>query len=467
MLPVVAIVGRPNVGKSTLFNQLTRTREALVADQPGLTRDRQYGTVRHPEHPFVVIDTGGLASDAGRIGKLIADQADRAMEEADVVVLLLDARDGLTPEDELITSKVRTLNREVICVVNKTDGLDPIVATGEFHRLGLGNPVPIAAAHRRGLGALMERLAACFHSLERIGESQTLDETPRVKVGIVGRPNVGKSTLVNQLVGEERVVAHDMPGTTRDSIFVPFERGRTAYTLIDTAGVRRRARVSETAEKFSIVKTLQAIEASNVIVLMLDALEGIAEQDLRLLGHVLNAGRALVIAINKWDAADKEAQALALKDRDRRLVFVDYASVVTISAANGQGVGRLMRTVNDAWRAATRKMPTPELTRLLEQAVTQHPPPIVRGRRVNLRSAHQGGSNPPRIVLHGTQAEALPNSYQRYLTRVFREAYKLHGTPIKLELRSGENPFHGRKNKLTKRQVSKRRRLMRHVKGKR
>lgn len=467
MLPVVAIVGRPNVGKSTLFNQLTRTRDALVADQPGLTRDRQYGTVRHPEHPFVVIDTGGLASSNGRIGELIASQVDRAMAEADTLILLLDARDGLTPEDELIAAKVRTLGRDVVVVVNKIDGLDPLVATGEFHRLGLGNPIPIAAAHRRGLSFLMEQLSATFDTTTACIEDELGNDPQRIKVGIVGRPNAGKSTLVNQLVGEERVVTHDMPGTTRDSIFVPFERGRTAYTLIDTAGVRRRARVSETAEKFSIVKTLQAIEAANVIVLMLDALEGIAEQDLRLLGHVLDAGRALVLAINKWDAADKDARAHVMRDRDRRLVFVDYASVTTLSAATGYGVGTLMRAVNDAWRAATRKMPTPELTRLLEQAVAQHPPPIARGRRIKLRYAHQGGSNPPRIVLHGTQVEALPEGYQRFLARVFREAYNLHGTPIKLELKSGDNPFHGRKNKLTKRQANKRRRLMRHVKSKR
>lgn len=464
MLPVVAIVGRPNVGKSTLFNQLTRSREALVADQPGLTRDRQYGTVRHDTRPFVLIDTGGLVSNADPLEQLIASQAAYAMDEADLIALVLDGREGLTPEDESIASQIRQTGHAVVPVVNKTDGLDPILACGEFHKLGLGEPIPIAAAHRRGLSKLIERFTQQWRG--PIPEVETTQDEygSRIKISVVGRPNVGKSTLVNRLAGEARVVTHDMPGTTRDSIFVPFERQGVNYTLIDTAGVRRRSRVSDTAEKFSIVKTLQAIETANVVVLMLDTLNGISEQDLRLLGHVLQSGRALVLAFNKWDAADKALQATMLRERDRRLVFVDYATVQTVSARTGHGVAALMRAVNEAWQAAKRKMPTPELTRLLEQAVVQHPPPVIHGRRIKLRYAHQGGSNPPRIVLHGTQVEALPSSYKRFLIGVFRKAYQLHGTPIKLELRSSDNPFRGRKNKLTKRQLNKRRRLMRHVK---
>ena len=481
VLPVVAIVGRPNVGKSTLFNQLTRTREALVADEAGLTRDRQYGTVRHMERPFVVVDTGGLATQSDRIGQLIGQQAERAMEEADAILLLLDGREGLTPEDEHIAAKVRTVGCPVLPVVNKIDGLNSELVTGEFHALGLGDLHPISAAHARGLRSLGDAVLACLPPLfdlrsvrgsdpgcdRQEAEAPAHRQASTVRVAIVGRPNVGKSTLVNQLVGEVRVVAHDMPGTTRDSIYVPFSRGGRSYTLIDTAGVRRRPRVHETIEKFSVIKTLQAIEAANVVVLMLDATEGLAEQDLRILGHVLDAGRALVLAINKWDAADRDNRSVIEKECDRRLRFVDYATVQNISATLGSGVGALMRSVNAAWQAATAKLPTPELTRLLADAVAKHPPPLVRGRRIKLRYAHQGGVNPPRIVIHGSQTEALPASYQRYLTRVFRDTFKLYGTPVALELRTGENPFKDRQNTLSKRQQQKRRRLMKHVKKRR
>ncbi|MGK0168626.1 MAG: GTP-binding protein, partial [Gammaproteobacteria bacterium] len=458
MLPVVAIVGRPNVGKSTLFNQLTRTREALVHNEAGLTRDRQYGMVRHGERPYVVIDTGGIATHPDRIGELISQQAFIAMDEADVIVLLLDGRDGLTPEDESIAAKVRTLGQPILAVVNKTDGINPDTAIVDFHRLGLGEPLPIAAAQARGMRTLSELLLEHFPAAPDNSEEQqdSASEDYRTKVAIVGRPNVGKSTLVNRLVGEERVVAHDMPGTTRDSIYVPFERGKSTYTLIDTAGVRRRARVSETAEKFSIIKTLQAIEAANVVVLMLDAQLSVAEQDLRLLGHVLDAGRALVIAINKWDAADQDMRDHVESECDRRLRFIEFASRKTISAETGDGLGGLMLAVDQAWQASIRKLPTPELTRVLANATEKHPPPLSKGRRVKLRYAHQGGSNPPRIIIHGSQTDAVSANYERYLMRIFRDVFNLHGTPVKIEFRTGDNPFKDRKNTLTKRQVDKR-----------
>jgi GTP-binding protein len=468
LLPVVAIVGRPNVGKSTLFNRLTRSREALVADVPGLTRDRRYGTVRDAPRPFVVIDTGGLAAEADAIGRMVEAQVELALDESDLVLLLLDARDGLTAEDERIAGRVRGRGAGIVAVLNKIDGLDPDLAAAEFHRLGLGPVHPIAAVHGHGVGALVEALAAALPATPE-GESEEALEAgpPAIRVAVVGRPNVGKSTLVNALVGAPRVLAHDEPGTTRDSVLVPFERGGRRFVLIDTAGVRRRSRVAVVVEKFSVVKTLQAIDHAHVVLLMADAAAGLVEQDLRLLGHVLDAGRGLVVALNKWDAADEEQRRAIRSECDRRLGFAGHPRLHPLSARRGTGLGALTRSVERTHVAARADLATPDLTRVLARAVAENPPPVVGGRRAKLRYAHQGGTNPPRIVIHGNRTETLPDAYRRYLMRKFREAFDLEGTPVRLELRSAENPFRDRSNPLTARQREKRRRLMRHVKRKR
>ena len=466
LLPVVAIVGRPNVGKSTLFNRLTRSRDALVHDEPGLTRDRRYGTVRDAPVPFVVVDTGGLAGEEDPLTRLIEAQVEHAVAESDLTMLLLDARDGLTPGDERIAARLRRSGIQTVPVLNKVDGLDADAAAAEFHALGLGPPHPIAASHGHGVRDLLEALSLELPAppadlgVEDAGESGSLP----IKVAIVGRPNVGKSTLVNALVGAPRVLAHDAPGTTRDSVFVPFERRGRRFVLIDTAGVRRRGRVIEAIEKFSVVKTLQAIDVANVVVLMLDATQGLAEQDLRLLGHVIDAGRGLVIGLNKWDAAGEDERSGIRRECERRLAFVEYARTHAISARRGSGLDALLTSVERTHAAARADLATPELTRVLIRAVAEHPPPLAAGRRPKLRYAHQGGTNPPRIVIHGNRTETLPAAYLRYLMRAFREAFDLSGTPIKLELRSGENPFRDRPNALSRRQREKKRRLMRHVK---
>jgi GTP-binding protein len=458
---VVAIVGRPNVGKSTLFNRLTRTRQALVADEPGLTRDRQYGRARVGERQWLVVDTGGLTESAEGLAPFVARQALQAIEEADVVLLVVDARSGLTPADEASVARLRPYGRRVLLVINKAEGLDPGVAGAEFHRLGLGEPVAVSAAHGDGISRLVEAVEA---TLPEASGSETGGEGAEgVRVAVVGRPNVGKSTLVNRMVGEERVLTYDAPGTTRDSILVPFERDGRPYALIDTAGVRRRARVAEVIEKFSVIKALQAIEAANVVVVLFDAREGLTEQDLHLLGHVLEAGRALVLAVNKWDGLAADQRARVRYEIERRLDFIDYARMHFVSALHGSGVGDLFGSIDRAWAAASRKLPTPVLTRLLQDAVAAHAPPLVRGRRVKLRYAHQGGQNPPVIVIHGNQADELPESYRRYLIRRFREALALEGTPVRLELRTGANPFAGRHNVLTPRQSRHRQRLIRHA----
>jgi len=461
MIPVIALVGRPNVGKSTLFNRLTRSRDALVADAPGLTRDRRYGRGIHHGRPFMVIDTGGVSGEAEGLDQRITEQAMKAVDEADVVFFLVDARGGLTAGDEAIAETLRQRGKSVVLVVNKAERLDPQLAGAEFHALGLGEPHPISAEHGQGVGALLEETLARFPEPEPSPE----DEAERGPVvAVVGRPNVGKSTLINRLVGEERVVAYDRPGTTRDAIDVPFRWEGKDYTLVDTAGVRRRSRVDEAVEKFSIVKTLQAIDRANVVVLVVDAREGLVDQDLHLLGYVLDAGRALVIAINKWDGLDREHKARVKADVQRRLGFADFAEILYISALHGTGVGHLMEVVDEAFASAVRRFPTPQLTRLLEDAVSQHPPPLVRGRRIKLRYAHQGGANPPLIVIHGNQVERVPAAYRRYLANTFRKHLGLTGTPLRIEFKGGENPFAGRRNRLTERQIRKRRRLMRHVK---
>lgn len=472
MLPVIALVGRPNVGKSTLFNRLTRTRDALVADQPGLTRDRKYGVGRIGAHPYLVVDTGGISGDKEGIDGLMEQQVQAAIGEADHLIFLLDGKDGLTAGDEIIAEQLRRTGKPLTVAINKSENLDRTTAGVDFYALGLGEPVPIAAVHGRGVKPLINAVLATLVVEQAatdgtVGSIDASHEEQGVQVAVVGRPNVGKSTLINRLLGEERVVAFDLPGTTRDSIFIPFEHDDKNYTLIDTAGVRRRAKVNEAIEKFSIIKTLQAIEQANVVMLVLDAHQGISEQDATLAGHILESGRALVVAINKWDGLDPDERERIKSEMLRRLPFLSFAEWRFISALHGSGVGHLMAAVDAAYQAAMVDMRTPDLTRILEEAVMEHQPPLVRGRRIKLRYAHQGGKNPPLIVVHGNQTADVPATYQRYLANRYRQAFDLHGTPLRIEFRTGENPFEGRRNKLTKRQQDKRRRMMKHVKKRR
>ena len=446
MLPVIALVGRPNVGKSTLFNLVTRSRDALVADVPGLTRDRQYGFGKIGPRPYVVVDTGGLDAEENGIMGLMAQQTLKAFEEADAAVFLVDGRAGLTGADQAIASQLRRSGKPLYLAVNKTEGMEKAIVTSEFHALGLGEPHPIAAAHGHGVADLMQDI---LDALPPDSDAPPPDEQSRIQVAVIGRPNVGKSTLINRLVGEERLVAFDQPGTTRDSIFVPFERDGQAYTLIDTAGVRRRARVNEMIEKFSVIKTLQAIDRANVVIAVLDAREGVADQDATLLGLAVERGRALVIAVNKWDGLDADQRNNVKRLIDLKLPFLDFAKLFFISALHGTGVGDVMRAVNAAYRAANREIATPEMTRVLEAAVKQHQPPLIKGRRIKLRYAHQGGRNPPIIVIHGNQTESVPQTYQRYLANTFREAFDLYGTPVRIEFRTGSNPYSERRKKLT------------------
>jgi GTP-binding protein len=468
MLPVITLVGRPNVGKSTLFNRLTQSRDALVSDFPGLTRDRQYGIGRIGPRRYLVVDTGGISGDAQGVEALMQRQVQLAITEADQVLFLVDAQDGCTPGDFAIAEGLRRLGKPLTLVVNKSDVGDPELLAAEFHALGIGDPIPIAAAQGRGVRGLMD--VALGHLAEP--EAPTEGEQPGedeggIRVAVVGRPNAGKSTLINRLLGEERVVTFDEPGTTRDSIFIPFALHGRHYTLIDTAGVRRRARVTDPIEKFSVIKTLQAIEACNVVILVLDAQAGIGEQDATIAGHVLESGRALVVALNKWDGLDPDTRDRVKTQFARRLGFLDFAVLHRISALHGTGVGLLLDDVDRAYANATRDLPTQLLTRLLESAVTEHQPPLIQGRRIKLRYAHQGGRNPPIIVIHGNQTERLPETYRRYLINRFRTELKLAGTPLRIELKSGTNPFHGRRNQLTERQIRHRRRLKDFVNRKR
>ena len=461
MLPVVAILGRPNVGKSTLFNCLTRSRRAVIADTPGVTRDRQYGVAAHPVHPFIAVDTGGLEAGAQGVGALVSIQSRRALAEADLVILLLDARAGLTPGDLQIAEEVRRESKPVVVVANKTDGLDRDAALLEFHALGLGDPIGIAAAHRAGLQGLEDALASRFTPFAALAP---IAPEGGIRLTVLGRPNVGKSTLINQVAGDERVVAHDLPGTTRDSVQVPVRIGARQYLLIDTAGIRRRSRVSEAVEKFSVIKALEAIHASDAIVFLLDASDAVSDQDLRLLGHVVEAGRALAIGVNKWDRLGGQERRSMRGDLAHRLAFVDYAHLHFISALHGRGIGALLRSAEDAYRSACARFPTAELTRALQEAVARHPPPLVRGRRIKLRYAHQGGSAPPRVIVHGNQTDALPEAYRRFLTAAFRRRFQLRGTPLVVEFRTGDNPYQGRRNEITPRQYRRRKRLLRHAK---
>jgi GTP-binding protein len=448
MLPVIALVGRPNVGKSTLFNVLTGTRDALVADLPGLTRDRKYGYTKSDFPACIVVDTGGLVAGAEGVERLMAEQTLRAVEEADRILLLLDAREGCTNADQFVANILRRTGKPVVLVVNKAEGLDSGTAGSDFHQLGFGEPQAISAAHSSGIHALMTRTLDGF-DLSAIAQP---DDRDRIRVAVIGRPNVGKSTLINRLVGEERLVTFDAPGTTRDSVFVPFERDGREYTLIDTAGVRRRARVEEAIEKFSVIKALQAVESAHVVIGVIDAHDTVADQDANLLGMVEERGRALIIAVNKWDGIPTDQRDDIRNGLALRLPFLDFAPIFFISALHGTAVGDLMRAASAAYDASMRDMPTPELTRVLEQAIVQHQPPLVRGRRIKLRYAHQGGKNPPVIVIHGNQISQVPDAYKRYLMGVYRKRFRLDGTPVRIEFRSDENPFAGKRNPLTPRQ---------------
>lgn len=447
MVPVIALVGRPNVGKSTLFNRMTKSRDAIVADYPGLTRDRKYGEGRLGDQKYIVIDTGGLTGDEEGIDMAMAEQSYLAISEADIVLFVVSARDGLTPADEMIAQSVRQSGKPCQLVINKIDGLNQDGVEVDFFKLGLAKHHLTAASHNRGVSSLVSEVMDGFPEAE-----EGSDEGRGCQIGIIGRPNVGKSTLVNRLLGEDRVVVFDQPGTTRDSVYIPYERREKPYTLIDTAGVRRRKNVKETVEKFSIVKTLQAIEDSNVVVLVIDAREGVVDQDLHLLGFAMDAGRAIVIAVNKWDGMSPEEKKKVKNELERRLVFMDYANKHFISAKHGSGVGDLYKSIDQAYLSAFAKWPTKRLTELLQDVVSDHQPPVVRGRRIKLRFAHQGGSNPPVIVVHGSKTDDLPDSYKRYLENTFRKVLKVKGTPIRFDFKTSENPFATSTHKLSAKQ---------------
>jgi len=435
MIPVIAIVGRPNVGKSTLFNYLTKSRAALVASIPGLTRDRIYGEGKINEHVYIVIDTGGLEGAQQDIESLVAAQALQAIQEADVILFVVDGREGLTTSDEIIAKKLRRLHKTIFLVVNKTDGIDIDTAVADFYKLGLGEPYPIAALHGHGVTTLLNKI------LKEIPITAE-HEVPRekgIKIAFIGRPNVGKSTLINRILGEPRVIVSEHPGTTRESIFIPFIRRDKNYTLIDTAGIRRRRKVTEKIEKFSIVKSLQAIDEANVVVLVIDAKEGITEQDLRLLRFILDAGRALLITINKWDKLSNYEREQVKKELNRRLTFINFAEQHFISALHGTGINNIFTSINKAYHSATKKLPTPQLTRILQCSIAAHKPALVRGRKIKLLYAHVGGYNPPLIIIHGRQTQAIPKAYRKYLEKSFRDALNLTGTPIRIEFRNDEN----------------------------
>jgi len=467
MLPVVALVGRPNVGKSTLFNRLTRSRDALVADYPGLTRDRQYGQAKVEEHPFIVIDTGGIHGDEEGIDALMAEQSLMAIAEADAVLFMVDARAGLTSADIGIADYLRKQNKKIFLVANKVDGIDADSAIAEFYELSLGDTVhKIAAAHGRGVTQLLT-LALTPH-IEALGQTkedndefdgdqelsgktdeEKIAEAPhendKIKLAIIGKPNVGKSTLTNRILGEDRVVVFDAPGTTRDSVYIPMEHNGREYTLIDTAGIRRRKNVTDIVEKYSVIKTLRAIEDANVCLLIIDAREGISDQDLSLLGFILEAGRSLVLAVNKWDGLEEHAKDRIKTELDRRLGFIDFARIHFISALHGTGVGHLYESVEEAFISATKRISTSMVTKILDMAVFDHQPPMHQGRRIKLKYAHAGGYNPPIIVIHGNLAKKLPISYKRYLMNYYRKSLKIMGTPIRIEFRETSNPFAGKK----------------------
>ncbi len=468
MLPLVALVGRPNVGKSTLFNALTRTRDALVHDQPGVTRDRHYGICRIDEgRPFALVDTGGIADGGvhlvtGDLAGATARQARAGADEADLVLFVVDGREGPSAVDDEILAWLRKSDKPVFLVVNKTDGLDSRNALAEFARYGFRDVLPVSSAHRQGLDDLVEAVRG---RLPEEGAADVPDDDPgRIRVAFVGRPNVGKSTLVNRILGEERMIASDVAGTTRDSISADLERDGRLYRLVDTAGIRRKSRVDEAVETFSIIKTLESIEQCQVAVVLIDAREGVTDQDASVLGAVLDAGRALVIAVNKWDGLDTYQREQVEALLSRKLAFVPWAEAVRISALHGSGLRELFRAIHRAHASATKSFSTADVTRAIEIAVEANPPPVVRGHAAKLRFAHPGGESPPTIIVHGTRLRTLADSYKRYLENFFRKRFKLVGTPVRFVFKEGENPYKDRKNVLSERQVAKRKRLIRHAK---
>ena len=453
MKPVLALVGRPNVGKSTLFNRLTRTRDALVANFPGLTRDRNYGTATHDERDFILIDTGGLGGETKGVQEGIdehmATQTWAAVEEADALLFLVDGREGLNTADHEVTDRLRRTNKPVFLLVNKVDGIDADQAISDFYTLGFNKIFSIAASQGRGIAQMMDAIVKKF-PIDEAELAAEEEANQGIRLAFLGRPNVGKSTLINRILGEERVVAFDKPGTTRDTIYVPFERDGQHYTLIDTAGVRRRGRIRETVEKFSVIKTLQAIDACNVVIMVLDAHESIADQDAHLLGLILQSGRALVLAVNKWDGLDQDARDTIKYQLEIKLSFVEFADLHFISALHGTGVGHLFQSVQEAYESAMLKVSTSRMTRILETAVEAHQPPMRQGKRIKLRYAHQGGSNPFIVIVHGKQTNKLPESYKRYLMNYYSKTLQLKGTQVRILLRTGDNPFKDKKPKKNK-----------------
>lgn len=461
MYPVVAIVGRPNVGKSTLFNVLTQSRDALVVDLPGTTRDRQYGEGMIEEKKFIVIDTGGIGGTDQVVDDDVTKQSWNAISEADVILFLVDGQVGITNLDLSFARQLRKISKPIHLVVNKTDGLDLQVAMSEYFSLGFAEPIPIAASQKRGVSKLMAQVLEDFAQVPV--DTEEKERYPGIRVAFVGQPNVGKSTLVNRILGEERVIVSDLAGTTRDSIFIPFVRDEQEYTLIDTAGIRRKAKVSSTVEKFSVVKTLQSIEAAHVVVLLIDATKGVTDQDLSLLDFIIESGRALVIAVNKWDGLSMAEKEAVKKPLGYRLQFAEFAIQHFISALHGTGVGNIFTSIKKAYRSAMKDLPTSLLTKLLEEITEAHQPPLVHGRRIKLRYAHSGGHNPPRIIIHGNQTDHVPDSYKRYMIKEFIARLKLQGTPVVVQFKTGENPYADKKNILTPRQKRRRERLMKHV----
>ena len=463
MKSVIAIVGRPNVGKSTLFNFLTRSRNALVADRPGVTRDRQYGFGNYQGREFILVDTGGLGrndKDSENISNLISDQSLRAIEEADVLIWLVDGREGLTAEDEHLAEILRPMCDHIFLSANKTEGLDTDIVLSDFHRFGFNEPSAISAKRGDGVSHLMDEV---IKQLPIESDNEGLLEHG-LRITVLGRPNVGKSTLTNRILGEERMLIFDQPGTTRDSIAIPFERDGKPYTLIDTAGIRRRSKINDAIEKFSVVKSLQAIDSTQIVVLVLDAHEAVTEQDATLLGLIVDSGKALIIAVNKWDGLEISERTRIKAQLDRKLGFIDYACVHFISALHGSGVGKLFVSINKISKSISIDPSASKVTAILQEATQAHSPPLVRGRRIKLRYAHIGGHDPIRIIVHGNQTDRVPESYKRYLANQMRKQLKLVGAPVLIEFKQGENPYKNKKNILSNRQIEKRRRLMRHVK---
>lgn len=466
--PIIALVGRPNVGKSTLFNRLTRTRDAIVSDFSGLTRDRQYGRAIYNGHPYIIVDTGGIEGKETGIEALAIKQTELAIQEADCVIFMVDAKAGVTAADEMLAHKIRLLQKTVLVVANKIDKTESDIALAQFFQLGLGTPLGISAAHNQGilrfLDAVFSGHLAALGCRDSNLDNTSDSELTGIKIAIIGKPNVGKSTLVNTMLGEERVIVYDMPGTTRDSIYIPMQRHGKNYTLIDTAGIRRKSRTHETIEKFSIIKSLQAIDEANVVIVVIDAKENVTDQDLHLLNYAVESGCSLMVAINKWDALDQYARQAIKEELARKLTFVNYAKIHYISALNDTGIGQLFTTIDLVYASAIKKHSTHLLSTILSEAVHRHSPPQISGRRIKLKYAHSGGHNPPIIVIHGNQVDHLPQDYQRYLISFFRDALALVGTPIRLQLKVGENPFKDKPNTLTESQRRQRQRVISYAK---